>query len=324
MINERIYKYLSMKDFHLKSLLKNELFVGTSEGFNDPLDVQPFIRINVREKYAESLFIHAIRKGEDASKDFEMFKADSYFRKEFTSKASSEYIKHLKSSYLVASFTTNPNSNIMWGHYGGCYEGAIIEYSCTKIKDFALKYTRDFYREMLEEDIYELMDRSVVLDNVRYTNKKADLSELVENAIIRVDQSKSKGQEYMSLMREVKLDNDEHLNQMLMMYFYKDEKWKYENEIRLVFQNHNYDKNGMPDIDGNINMIVKPESIRIGYRMEDNKKIKLLEYCHLNNIEVLFSFPSFDTLEYRTHDVKVENEEIPLVIQDFINLMESK
>ena len=317
-----VYKYISMQDFHLESLLKNELFVGTSIRFNDPLDVQPFIKLNVREKYAKSLFIDALRKGEDVSKDFEKFKSSPYFRKEFTSKASTEYINHLKSSYLVASFTTDPNSNIMWGHYGACYKGAIIEYSSTKIIDFALKYTKNFYKGFQEKDIYELMDRSVVLDNVRYSNKKADLSELVENAISKVDQSKIEGQEFMSLMREVKLDNDEHLNQMLMMYFYKDQKWKYENEIRLVFQNHNYESNGFPDIDGYIYMNVKPESIRIGYRMEDDKKIKLLEYCHHNNIEVLFSFPSFNTLEYRTHDVKVKNEEIPLVIQDFMNLME--
>ncbi|PAT00992.1 hypothetical protein CI105_08870 [Candidatus Izimaplasma bacterium ZiA1] len=107
-MSETVFKYVPMKDYHLDSFLKNQLFVGTAQRFNDPLDFQPYINYDVSAENAELTLINSIKLGEVNEQDYYNFHSDPLFGEQFKIGSSINYIKHLKSSYLIASFTMNP------------------------------------------------------------------------------------------------------------------------------------------------------------------------------------------------------------------------
>ncbi|PAT00993.1 hypothetical protein CI105_08875 [Candidatus Izimaplasma bacterium ZiA1] len=98
------------------------------------------------------------------------------------------------------------------------------------------------------------------------------------------------------------------MNQMMSMYFVKDKNWIYEDEYRLLFQNHNYLPDGNIDIYGSVLIPLVPTSVRIGYRMDRQTKIKVLNHCFKFDIDVYIVAASFAVQIYEATETRIKKE----------------
>jgi hypothetical protein len=144
----RLYKYRSFGTHSLRLLTQTELYYSDPRRFNDPLDCNPTIEIDVYRSSLEKLcyrFLRDAGRNEDDAKHTinNLRRWSTQFGFE-TEDEFDEYLKGILGDEIkrafdaemarkgVCSFSETWASPLMWSHYADEHRGVCIEYDTTK------------------------------------------------------------------------------------------------------------------------------------------------------------------------------------------------
>lgn len=310
-----LYKFYRPLSNSIVNLENNLLHLSSPEEFNDPFDSYVCIEKN---KFGKCLLLKILKEKKLISKDEtpdtisekeygEILYSttsydDNYKRKNFDSliweikdKKSKEFqeilnsiefdilcefkekIKHLrKSCYKITCFSNFSDdqelgiNTTMWSHYADNHKGFCIKYS--------LKLNELKHKDLILCGLYPVI----------YTAKTPTISprELMKSNFLN-----DKLQLNKSIQKTV-----------LKSFITKSRFWNYEKEWRLIISN----KDDYIFSDGTI-PFVKPESIYMGCRIENNLKKHLVKYADKNGINIYQAYKSEEKFEMIFRKVTMES-----------------
>jgi hypothetical protein len=143
-----VYKYCSVYDITdfdkdskecnenpLKNLFNCVQCFSSRTRFNDLFDTQ--FRLVIPSKVeCKRLYHNSVLKGR-FKRDFKSKYVERY---DHFIKQVPHMTKELWDSYRIYCVTTNPTSNLMWGHYANCHKGFCIEWDATMMKTTKIDY----------------------------------------------------------------------------------------------------------------------------------------------------------------------------------------
>lgn len=283
MIPKRLYKYRSCKDEHISAFEKDELWLSTSDLFNDPFDTLiQYDEGKIRSAFDcisqpdifDAALNHIVVEGEMAEPvNNLMDSAEAFsFGKKFVS--SKEQMIHLiiqKETYLtllpkiaqrfssVVCFSEKIDSILMWSHYSYNHTG------------FALGY-----------DLKHLLfpnDKNVGLFPVVYSEKRYNAEEFLLYLFGSLMQIPVKEADKMSSIK---------------LLLYKSKEWQYEREWRII-------KCGASNLfEGHSEPItLKPNSIYYGCQISQENYQRIHEIALRKSLEEHFMKLNNASDEYR-------------------------
>lgn len=282
MIPERLYKYRSCSDNHIKAFEKDEMWMSTSDLFNDPFDtliqydeegLKAAIDAVSKPEIFETLTKHIANGGQMASPINMVVDKDEKERlKIMAAKALAEHtltcpdnqqlcdVQALLSLYIkllpevvqrfsaVACFTEDIKSILMWSHYSCNHTG------------FALGYD---LRPMLLPN-----EKGLGLYPVIYGEKRYDASEFLFYLLGK--------------LLNIPVHNSDMMSQIKLL-IYKSTEWRYEQEWRLISSEQKNLFKGRAEA-----IQLKPNSIYYGCKISEEKYQELHDIAQAKGIEEHF------------------------------------
>lgn len=168
-----------------------------------------------------------------------------------------EFQKKLNKSFIIISLGKTPDDRRLWNYY------------TDGMKGFALKYNNaDLIRALKDRGAKKIENGPV-----RYTEEKTDLTDM-----------------FKTYIETGKIPSPKEAT----ILFTKDKSWESEYEYRIIADADfltNYE--GAVEKGGICLENVIPTLIIIGYRMSEDKEMKIIEYAEKYNIEVRKYTPNF-------------------------------
>jgi len=279
MIPERLYKYRSCCRKHIDALKKDEVWMSTSDLFNDPFDT--LINYDIQEvenafaiiddpQVLEAMSIYIAKGGTLPESINNMFSdehkienknlAKKFINGNHNFKLASESLQYTKLQLAVAlsvlptimqrqstavCFSENINSVLMWSHYSDYHKG------------FALGYN---LRSFLLPNKENLGLFPVVYSSQRYNATKY-LYYLAGKLL------------------NLPLKNQDTFAQIKLL-LYKSKDWEYEREWRLI---NSYNKDVLNSCSGPC--IIRPNSIYYGCNIDEENRKRLHELALEKNLQ---------------------------------------
>ncbi|MCR9850337.1 DUF2971 domain-containing protein [Vibrio antiquarius] len=274
-----VFRYRVMNKNTMKEALNSEIWHSTIEGLNDPFEFPTRINWDELEKkdaatltkYArffsilpdEEITYYIVRQQLELL--YEIIKTSL----ESSKKAFYDYSESL----IVACFSNNLTSPLMWSHYSDGMKGLCIAYN----------------RKVLEASDSFLL-QPVVYNKTPFTFDYKDLMH-----IPAVDEFKfynyEKNEESVSKGFLVRLNSYHYLYQ-------KHDRWEYEGELRNII-----DPNSSKSEFTSGKLIEFPNdsisAIIIGYKMTAIHQKLVAKYCALHNIPIFMASPNFSDYSVR-------------------------
>ncbi len=312
-----LYRYRNCSEHHIDAFANDKLLLTKPTKFNDPYDALLYINkkeilnklvntdVEAAYKHLEKLLHDPIFKQSEIKKMGSEFVESMIMNwtidgkavrlsKEELEEASKGHltrmnliielsIKSLKQSSLVACFSENIDSILMWSHYSANHTGFAVNY------DFKNLYTIDVG---LEKKGSEFLDKK--LFPVIYSDERLNATYFAEFNFI-----------YDTYMR-MGVKFDYHFYDKLFYYkylLYKSKNWEYEKEWRIIKQTTLEIDDGKPDfiyIDN-----IRPKQIYLGKEISDFDKSRLIKIAEKKNIEVFQMEIDYSEIEYKLTAKKI-------------------
>jgi len=138
---KRLYKYRTFSDKTLRLLTEAEVYYANPNTFNDPLDSQPIVNVDIDPHDIERLLHRMIKetKGKSAADqainehldDFEQYKSHPKATEYYTRNLTRDIERRLRSELGqrgVLSLAKKWDCPLMWSHYADQHRGLCIEY----------------------------------------------------------------------------------------------------------------------------------------------------------------------------------------------------
>jgi hypothetical protein len=148
---KRLYKYRSFSVNSLRLLTQAEIYYSDPKAFNDPLDCNPTVKVDVDraslERLCHKLLVNSgVNEGEaaesikdfrDMSAEYGNQKTDRHVKRYLNEKLLASEIKRLYDAEMgrkgVFSLSETWNSPLMWSHYADEHRGICLEYDTRHI-----------------------------------------------------------------------------------------------------------------------------------------------------------------------------------------------
>lgn len=182
------------------------------------------------------------------------------------------------SNSLIACFSENISSILMWAHYTDSHKGFAIEYEPTSLFEYNNQNTN---REHLTE-----------LFPVLYGKERFESTDLVIDLLqYNLYKANTKSQLYVQDgMFSTKINTSKEIS------------WKYEKEWRMFY--HNQPKNF--NASTNYSIVIKPKAIYLGTKISDINKFMLMNLVKDKNVEIYQMKLSFYKKTYRLDAQKIK------------------
>lgn len=167
----------------------------------------------------------------------------------------------------IACFTTNYESELMWGHYADSSKGFVIEYDLTEIINSCNFECGDNIRGCQNLGLNYLL-APVIYKETRYDATDYLVQYLMFNTLSKIENQDNP--------RYFELDKLLYLKLLL----YKSKEWKYENEWRLIGKTTNETIFEKPECI----LKCKPKKIYLGTKITTENKKKIIDICKKENI----------------------------------------
>lgn len=140
----RLYKYRAFGVNTLRALTRAEVFYANPSRFNDPLDCNPTIRLDIDGKALEHLCykflvdaegkneaIQQINNYRHLSTEYDDSETDADIESYYMQMLASEILRRLRSEFAtrgVLSLAQRWDCPLMWSHYADKHRGVCLEY----------------------------------------------------------------------------------------------------------------------------------------------------------------------------------------------------
>ena len=184
----------------------------------------------------------------------------------------------LNNAFVIISLSKTVQNRRLWNYY------------TDGMKGYVLKYNNDDLKKALRN----LGATKIISGSVEYNNEKNDLTDLLDTYLATGEIPPPKE---------------------MVTLFKKDDSWQSEDEYRIIADSGFLSKYpGATEKGGICLENIIPTQIVIGYRMEEDKQKKIIEYARKNDIEVRKFIPDFRSKSSKVYksinvyDKKTKNE----------------
>jgi hypothetical protein len=148
-IPPKLYKYRPFDVFALRLLTQAQVYYSDPRQFNDPLDCDPTIEVDIDREALEQVCYHFLRQTKSEREAVDVISNRRYLLKEYgdyeTDPEIDAYLKRMLASDIkdllvaelgakgVLSLSEIWQSPLMWSHYADEHRGLCIEYDTTQI-----------------------------------------------------------------------------------------------------------------------------------------------------------------------------------------------
>lgn len=122
-----LFKYRSVDDYSISSLLNDTLWFDHPANFNDPYDCSVNFTGDIIDDYINNLWKTISEKAGIKSK------LEKQVYNFYHSSIIEKFDKAISNSCLVCCFSSNVNSMLMWSHYANSHKGFCIAYDISKL-----------------------------------------------------------------------------------------------------------------------------------------------------------------------------------------------
>lgn len=209
------------------------------------------------------------------------------------------FLKRLRNKSMVACFTTRNDNEKMWKEYASNYSGFVIKYSYGDI----FRQLRNRKQHPMTNQFALLLCRShsglgftcgidtidkkydFFVEKVNYSNKQnEDTPDLIRRLCYWYDRNENPTREI-----ELKMSLS-----MRKVFLTKEEKYSYEEEIRIVLLPQKYNDNEQKVHVSTIDKII-PKAVYLGDKVEVKTEKRIRKYCLENGIELYIMRPQVST-----------------------------
>lgn len=263
MSKEYIYKYRTISDNSLNTLVRNQIFVTTPNNFNDPFDcVFPYSVVTVMDDLAKDdeflrkLYLYKYKKShvnmpsKKLVAEYIRSVQNAFFPYDFANdlfKLARQAMECIKDENLICCFSKTIDCLPQWAYYCNDSSGFVIEYDPLKVKKALSKY---FVKYQIDD-----------VDYVRRNDEHNDLMAAILREYLNSLCADSAAPFCFSREKE----NAKNL------FYLKLEEWKYESEVRFVIARSDSSKAVIDNI--------KPHAIYLGYKVEPWVVEFMKSYC---------------------------------------------
>jgi hypothetical protein len=144
-----IYKYFTVNEYLLRSLINNELFFSNPMNFNDPFDCQFELNL-ISGSEAES----ELKERMALTPDEQELYNTTNMRDSLAYGLTQKFYEGLSKMIGVTCFTENPDNFLMWSHYANSHKGVCLKFDWNTHKEY-FQGTKVVYDNKLPEARYE-------------------------------------------------------------------------------------------------------------------------------------------------------------------------
>lgn len=123
----KLYRYMDFNKFWKKNVFEGQVYLSPSHDFNDPFDSLAYVD---HESYAKYISERFVRACPFFSQDYIKEIADETIEQELDTK-----FDEIRKKLLVACFTEENDSPLMWAHYSNSHKGFCIEYDLSRLPE---------------------------------------------------------------------------------------------------------------------------------------------------------------------------------------------
>jgi hypothetical protein len=207
----KLYKYMTWQPFDegcytKDNLLKSNLYFNSPDKLNDPFDTLPFVNTDVNSKEFINWAIKTVMTKEHVTKQIarkkalDRIKKDPRFKNIHTIREEAQKtISAMRTNTGICCFTTNePETLLMWAHYGDKHKGICLEFNFSGKKIFKGHATDN---RSISKPVQIIYSKTLPIHNF-FSDSKYEFDELGKSLLT------------------------------------KSIEWKYENEYRIIFMNY--------------------------------------------------------------------------------------
>ena len=165
----------------------------------------------------------------------------------------------LKDLVYMTCMSEEKSDLLMWSHYTQNHEGFCVEYDLKRLKDDPLNILEHIFPVLYTE----------------HRSHKRNLESLIESHIYLKE----------AISNQECYDGCEDLDDIIPMFLIKSDKWKYENEWRIIYsskQMYDIDKDELYQCNLSFKCI---SAVYLGFRIQPEIKENILEICKRNSAE---------------------------------------
>jgi len=265
-----MFKYSSFSEYSLMNILNDKLYLNHYESFNDPFECRCEILTGFPSRESNSPRLQDIIRAWGFDDGNDSVALDSYEDLVLSLENSEPDILNTIDSVRISCFSKRADNLLMWAHYGDGLRGFCLEFD----KELILSESNNDIGifEVLYDYNPSKIDTAVIAtlrDQVEYhedavyeTEKRLNYSKLEEQEKKQITDEVGMYKEYLESVYE----KNREIYQLMLAN--KSIEWKYEEELRIILQTDNFDKNGI--------FMKYPtsslKSIIIGEKMPDRQK----------------------------------------------------
>lgn len=317
MSTKSLYRYRTINKYSIKALMNDEIYATTPNNFNDPYDViflydtEELVKLILSdEELLRNIY------SELDHEDLYTFSFESFY---FYIKSTpsifysaieilmNNAIKLFRKKHLIACFSENNKSEIMWAHYSNFGTGFVIKYDSNDLKNMCSEYL-----QKIDKNLFENSDdkKQYGCFPVNYYGKKLNGTNLgykIIKAYFNSRQDYHNGK--ITRMKYTHLSNEDFKTITLN----KMKAWEYEKEERIILPNDNEIN------DSALIGYCRPRAVYIGEFMELHNKYLILNICKQKHIPVYHMESSLSTKLFGLQEIKYTNEEIDMILNELVN-----
>lgn len=316
-----LFRYRTINSYSINALMNDEVYASTPNNFNDPYDVvfvydtDEIIKLilenneTLRDIYDD--FAEYYKKKNQQVYSFSTFSNDFKINSKnyhiFINNIVKNAMTLFRKRQLVACFSRNIQSEIMWAHYANYGKGFVIEYSKLDLDELC-----NFYLNEFNDDIFNnSKDKSLYgCFAVNYSSTKCDGTKLAFNIIREYYRNRSIFREHRKInLKYTHVDYEEFKNITLN----KIKDWSYENEVRIILPNNTKLKES--ELIGKC----KPYAVYLGEFIEQHNKYLILNICRNKKIPVYQMKSLFSTKRFGLKMEKYTEKEIDRILNLSVN-----
>ena len=161
MSEKSLYRYRTINKYSIKALMNDEIYATTPNNFNDPYDV--IFLYDIDELVKLILLDEELLRNIYLELDHEdlftfSFESFYFYIKSTPSNSAIEIlmnnaIKLFRKKHLIACFSENNKSEIMWAHYSNFGTGFVIKYDSNDLKNMCSEYLQKIDKNLFENPL---------------------------------------------------------------------------------------------------------------------------------------------------------------------------
>ena len=288
-----LFRYRKLNDYTISALEKDELWISSSDTFNDFFDVQIGYNLEkIKSEFFHKIGIKQSYKEYKAKYPYSRKNEDEYFSS-YIDYVCQCFIINIKRKVLVCSLTPHEDNAVMWSHYADDSKGFVVGYNendIEKITGGPIHLT--CLKVIYSNDPFDATKYIIDSINVGIKNGTFDMEKAYFN--------------FEDLMFHGKCEKQ--------FYIRKTKEWEYEDEYRIM---HYYGSSI-----GNKHQIIgriKPSKLILGQKMNIVDKLNLFRLCTEKGIPL---FKSEISWNINTYGIKVspftndDLQDIMVIIND--------